>query len=142
MTVQRPAAQLAAKARVLGSPEAPRPNRRPRVFDMHPAVHLSVFGAWGVFVAILATAFMGPDLVVPAGILAVSVVALFATPALWGRVVPDEGGRRQSWAEFLDEGVDCITGRLTAGQALAQILVLPALLVGVALFFAILKATL
>jgi hypothetical protein len=38
--------------------------------------------------------------------------------------------------------VDCITGRLTAGQALAQIMVLPVLMVALAGVFAVIKATL
>jgi hypothetical protein len=39
------------------------------------------------------------------------------------------------------EGVECLTGRLTARQALAQILVLPGLMVSLALGFAAIKAT-
>ena len=140
MTVHQPIVQF-EDAIVHCAPPL-RPNRGERVFDLHPGVHFMVVGAWMAFVAILCTAFMGPDLVVPAAIVVVSVVALFVTPALWARVVPDDGLRRQSWAEFLHEGVECITGRLTAGQALAQIMTLPVLLVALALVMAIIKATL
>ena len=97
---------------------------------------------YGSFVAILAGAFMAPEMVIPAAILLVSVVALFLTPALWARVVPDDGLRRQSWSEFLREGVDTITGPLTAGQALAQILTLPVLIVALALAMVTIRAAL
>jgi Flp pilus assembly protein TadB len=140
MTVHQPIA-LFEEAVVHVAPPLRR-NRGERVFDLHPGVHAMVAGAWMTFVAILCTAFMGPDLIVPAAIVVISVVALFVTPALWARVVPDDGLRRQSWGEFLQEGVECITGRLTAGQALAQIMTLPVLLVGLALVMAIIKATL
>jgi hypothetical protein len=119
-----------------------RRNRGERVFDLHPGVHAMVIGLWMAFVLILCAAFMAPEMIVPAAIVVISVVALFLTPALWARVVPDDGLRRQSWAEFMSEGVECITGRLTAGQALAQIMTLPILLVGLALAMAAIKATL
>jgi hypothetical protein len=131
MTVHQPIA-LFEEAVVHAAPPLRR-NRGERVFDLHPGVHAMVVGAWMAFVGILCTAFMGPDLIVPAAIVVVSVVALFVTPALWARVVPNDGLGRQSWAEFLQEGVECITGRLTVGQALAQIMTLPVLLVGLAL---------
>ncbi len=119
-----------------------RRNRGERTFELHPAVHAMVIGAYLLFAGILCAAFMGKDLVIPAAIFAVGIASLFVTPALWARVRPDDGLRKQSWDEFMSEGVECITGRLTGGQALAQILTLPALMVGLALVFAIIKATL
>ena len=142
MAVHKPAAIIAEENRIVAAPAAARPNRGTRPFDLHPAVHLMVIGAWTAFVGILALAFMGPDLVVPAGIILVSVIALFLVPGSWGRLAPDDGVRKQSWAEFLEEGMECITGKLTCGQAMAQILTLPVLLLGMAMFFAALKATL
>jgi hypothetical protein len=56
--------------------------------------------------------------------------------------VPADERPLQSWTEFLQEGVECITGHPTARQALAQILVLPALMVSLAFAFAVIKATL
>jgi hypothetical protein len=142
MSKHIPAAELGTQARIVAAPAQPlRRNRGTRVFDIHPGVHLITAGAYFAFVAILAAAFMGPDLIVPAGIFVVGVAALFLTPALWARVVPDDGLRKQSWAEFMAEGVECITGRLTTGQALAQILTLPALIVTLALTMAAIKAS-
>ena len=139
MAVHHSPAELAEKAAIVA---APRRNRGERAFELHPAIHLMSIAAYLSFVLILTATFMGPDLVVGAGIVVVSVLALFLVPALWAQVVPDDGLRKQSWAEFLEEGVECITGRLTARQAMAQILTLPALLLGMGLFFAVLKATL
>ena len=140
MSIHLPAEQIRDQARVVEAPL--RRNRGERVFDLHPAIHLALAGAYGSFVAILASAFMGPQMVVPGAILLITVVALFLTPALWARVVPDDGLRRQSWAEFLREGVDTITGRLTAGQALAQILTLPALILALGLAMVGIRAAL
>jgi hypothetical protein len=138
VTVHQPIAQFAEQLR----PAPLRRNRGERTFELHPAVHAMIIGAYLVFAAILGTAFMGPDLVVPMGIVFVSIAALFITPGLWARVNPDDGLRKQSWGEFMVEGVECLTGYLTARQALAQILVLPGLMVSLALVFAVIKATL
>lgn len=139
MTVHQPIAQFEEMLR----PATPlRRNRGERTFDLHPAIHALTAGAYLAFVGILSAAFMGPDLIVPTAIFVIGVIALFATPALWTRVAPDDGVRKQSWGEFMAEGVECLTGMLTARQALAQILVLPALMVALALVFAIIRATL
>ncbi len=141
MSVRQPIEQLQERARIVPAPVLRR-KRGERTFELHPAIHLMLIGAYSSFVGILCMAFMGPDLIIPAAIVAISVVGLFLVPALWGRVAPDDGLRKQSWAEFMDEGVECITGRLTAGEAMAQILVLPALMIGLGVFMALVKATL
>jgi len=140
MTVHQPIAQFQENVRPVSAPL--RRNRGERTFDLHPAVHFMVIGTYVAFAAILCTAFMGKDLIVPAAIVFIGIASLFITPGLWARVNPDDGLRKQSWGEFLQEGVDCITGHLTAGQAMAQILVLPGLMVSLAMVFAVVKATL
>ncbi len=139
MSTHIPAREIETKARIVAAPLLR--NRGERVFDIHPAVHSALIGTYLAFAGILLATFMGKDLIVPAAIVLVGIVSLFVTPGLWARVAADDLPK-QSFAEFLQEGVDCITGRLTAGQALAQIMVLPALMVGLAMVFAIIKATL
>lgn len=138
MSIQFPVASFEEAIRTAAAPL--RRNRGERAFDLHPAIHALVIGAYFLFIAILTTAFMAPELVVPTAIFVVGVAALFITPALWAWVVPDDGAPKQSWGEFLQEGVDCHTGQLTANQALAQILVLPGLMVGLALVMATIRA--
>jgi hypothetical protein len=138
MTVHQPSALFEAQE----AESTVRRNRGERPFELHPAIHLMTIGAYATFVGTLAVTFMGPDLVVASGILLISVVALFGTPALWARIVPDDGVAKQSWKEFLQEGVECATGRLAASAAIAQILVLPALIVCLGFVFVIIKATL
>jgi hypothetical protein len=133
-------AQLQHIARIIPAPV--NRNRGDRAFDLHPAVHVMLVGAYLSFVGILATAFMGADLVIPTAIFVIGVVALFATPAMWARTLPEDGARKQSWAEFLQEGVECCTGKLTSNQALAQILILPAMLVSLGAAMVIIKTIL
>jgi hypothetical protein len=141
MTIHHPAEILVEKARIVPAP-ALRRNRHERAFDLHPGVHFMVIGAWMGFIAILLAAFMGPDLVVPAGICILGAASLFVTPGLWARVKGDDGLPRQSWSEFMSEGVETYTGHLKSKEALAQIMILPALLIGLALFMAAVKLSL
>ena len=142
MVVHQTRAALAEKARIAAAPADLRTSYGARPFDLHPAVHAVVIGAWFAFVGILCAAFMGPGLILPTAIFVIGVASLFVTPGLWARVAADDGRRKQSWSEFCEDGVQTHTGRLTAGEAMAQILVLPGLICGLAIFFAILKATL
>jgi Flp pilus assembly protein TadB len=142
MSIHIPADAIEARARLVAAPAAgsAAARRGQRVFDMHPAVHGLTVAAYALFATILCATFMAPEMLIPAAIVAVTVVALFATPGLWARVVPDDGKPKQSWAEFMDEGVDTITGRLSAGAAMAQILTLPALVVVLAIAMAVIRA--
>jgi len=136
MTVQEKAVEFEDRSR-----PATLRNRGDRPFDCHPAVHVMTIAAYSAFVGILAATFMGQHLVVPAGILAISIAALFGVPGLWAALSRNDT-RKQSWSEFLTEGMECLTGKLSAGAAMAQILVLPGLMVCLALVFVIIKATL
>ena len=140
MSIHQPLELLQQNARIVQAPV--RRNRHERTFDLHPAVHFMVIGSWLGFVAILCAAFMTPKLAIPAAIFFIGVVSLFLTPGLWARVKGDDGLPRGTWADFRREGVDCATGHLTSGEALAQIMTLPVLLVGVAIIMAVIKMTL
>lgn len=142
MAVHQSVAELRERARIAAAPADFRTSYGARPFDLHPAVHMMVIGAWFAFVGILCAAFMGPGLILPAAIFVVGVASLFVTPGLWARVAADDGRRKQSWSEFREDGMDCHTGHLTAGEAMAQIMVLPGLILGLAIFFAVLKITL
>lgn len=107
---------------------AVRPNRLPRTFDLHPAIFIGLFGTFTAFLLVMAAAFMTKELWIPFAIFFVYLGMYFGVPALWVRASRAEEGPRQTWAEFMDEGVDTATGHMTASTALAQIFVLPALL--------------
>lgn len=133
MTVHQPMAQFAEAI-------APRPNRAERVFGLPPVLHFATAGAYLLFVGTLCAAFMAPELVVPAAIIAISVVAMFVVPGLRERIEPNLGGRLPDWQDFRREGVDCQTGHLSAGEASVQVLMLPAMIVALGFVFVTIAA--
>lgn len=126
--------QAAARQPVL------RRNRAERVFDLHPALHVALFGGFAAFLGILAAGLMTRELIIPMAICFLFVAAAFATPALWARVAGERQGRTQTLGEFMEEGIDIATGHLGGGAAVAQVLILPVLLIGWALVIVTIKA--
>ena len=116
------------------------PNRAERTFGLHPALFVATIGSYFAFLAIMAAAFMNPDLIIPFAIFVAYLVMYFGVPGLWARVVGRPVGRFQSWAEFRSEGMDILTGHIGSGGAVAQVLVLPFLIVGFALAVAFIAA--
>jgi hypothetical protein len=117
-----------------------RRNRVPRTFDLHPAIFYGLLGTFVTFQVIMGIAFMTRELVVVFGICFAYLAMYFAVPAWWARVVPHKEGPRQSWAEFMREGIETGSGHLTGSAALAQIFTVPVLLVGWAVAVAVISA--
>ena len=54
---------------------------------------------------------------------------VYAVPGLWARMKPVESRTKPlSWIEFLDNGVDTMTGRTPASEAITLVMVLPFLI--------------
>lgn len=117
-----------------------RPNRVERVFDLHPALHVALFGGFFAYLGIMWAAFGNPELAIPFTIFVVFLAAAFIVPACWARVAEGQGPK-QSFAAFLEEGFACQTGRIGAGAAMVQVLIMPAMLVIWGLAVAIIAAT-
>lgn len=111
-----------------------RRNRADHVFDLHPALHIGLFAGFFAYLGLMWAAFGEKQLAIPFAIFAVFLAGAFIVPGWWARVVPDQGGRKPGWAEFIDEGFVCETGRQSAGGVMVQVLIMPAVLIGWGLF--------
>jgi hypothetical protein len=127
-----------APATIVPAPAA-RPNRTDRVFDLHPALHIATFGGFGVYVAIMWAAFGQKDLLISFAVFAVFIAAFFFVPAAWARI-DVRTGPFASWNDFMREGFDCLTGHLTARETIAQVLIMPAMLLLWGVSVAVIKA--
>ncbi|MDF7775673.1 hypothetical protein P1X14_10485 [Sphingomonas sp. AOB5] len=116
------------------------PNRTGRVFDLHPAIHVAVFGGFFAYLGIMWAAFGNAELAIPFVIFAVFLAGSFITPAMWARVSPNIGPKAD-WSKFLRDGFDCETGHLTARATMAQVLIMPAMLILWGLAIALIRAS-
>lgn len=114
-----------------------------RTFDLHPAIFALTFSAYIAYLGILALTFAeaDADIAIPFVIFAIFVVAGFGTPALWARIAPPPAGEAPSWATFMREGFECLTGHVSAKGAMVQVLIMPTMLLFWALAVTIIVAS-
>jgi hypothetical protein len=132
MSVHYPEPALRERATLVPAIAPRLSNRAERTFGLHPALFVATIGSYFAFLAIMAAAFMNPNLLIPFAIFVAYLVMYFAVPGLWARIAGRPVGRFQSWAEFRSEGMDILTGHISSGGAMAQVLALPFLVVGFA----------
>ena len=112
-----------------------------RTFGLPPALHIATAMLFLGFVTVLCAAFATPGLLLPYAVFVFFISAFFYVPAKWARMNPRESRTRAlSWAQFLDHGIDTMTGRTPASEATALVLTLPILIFGWAVAIAIIAA--
>jgi Flp pilus assembly protein TadB len=91
-------------------------------------LYVATVAAYMGFIAVMALALMNPGLVIPMAIFALFVVAGFGVPTVWVRMNPANDSRALTFYQFRHRGIETLTGRLSAGQASVQVLILPVLI--------------
>lgn len=131
---------MPAHAKAFANATPLRRNRADHVFDLHPALHVGLFAGFFAYLGLMWAAFGEAQLGIPFAVFAIFLAAAFAVPAWWARVVPDEGGRKPGWNEFLGEGMVCETGRQSARGVMVQVLIMPAMLIMWGAFLVVVRA--
>ncbi|MBA4048315.1 MAG: hypothetical protein C0476_07225 [Sphingomonas sp.] len=130
-----------ARATATQPPAAIGHNRRAgHVFDLHPMLHVAVFGSFFVYLGIMWAAFADPGLAIPFVIFMIFLAAFFVVPALWARIAAPVG-QVESWEDFRQQGISTASGWLSANDATVQVLTMPAMLILWGLAVAIIRAT-
>lgn len=123
---------MADYATVLAAPSAAdvrEPMQVDRSFELPSGLYMMTAACYLAFLAILSTAFASPGLIIPMAICVVLVAGFFGVPAVWTRMAPDSTKRPMAWNQFSSRGIATVTGRLSAGEATVQMLILPVLIV-------------
>lgn len=114
--------------------------RAGHVFDLHPSLHVAVFGSFFVYLGIMWTAFADPGLAIPFVIFVFFLAAFFVVPALWVRIAAPVG-QVESWEDFRRQGINIGSGWLSANDATVQVLTMPVMLILWGLAVAVIRAT-
>ena len=123
---------IADQANVVAVPRAAEvlaPVQVDRSFELPSGLYAVTAACYLAFLAILATGFASSGLIVPMAICVVFIIGFFGVPAAWTRMAPDSAKRSMAWSQFSRRGIATLTGRLTAGEATVQMLILPVLVV-------------
>jgi hypothetical protein len=110
-----------------------------RNFGLPTALYGATIACYLGFLLIVGTAFANPVLALPLAIIVFLIAAFFGVPAMWTRLKGNTS-EPETLGEFEAHGIMTNTGRLTAGEASAQVLVLPVLLVCWGLAIAVIAA--
>ncbi|MGN6357309.1 MAG: hypothetical protein ACTHLU_07485 [Novosphingobium sp.] len=99
-----------------------------RTFELPTGIYVATAGLYLGFIGVMAATFGNAGLAIPLVIFALFVVAGFGTPALWARMNPAKTRGALTFGQLESRGIVTATGRLGAGAAAAQVLVLPVLI--------------
>lgn len=98
-----------------------------RSFELPRGLYGATVGCYLGFLAVMAAGLATPGLIIPMVIFAFFIVAGFGLPTIWMRMEPPHRSRNLSWARLVSEGIATHTGRVSARDAAAQVLILPVL---------------
>ena len=98
-----------------------------RSFELPKALYVATAGLYLGFLAVMAIGLSSPGLIIPLTICAVFIVMATGVPAIWARMKPSNPVSSMAWDRFRRQGIMTQTGRLSSGEAAAQMLVLPVL---------------
>ena len=99
-----------------------------RTFELPRRLYAATVALYLGFLAVMAAGFSSSGLVIPMAIFALFIIAGFGVPAIWAKMKPEHTSRSMTWGRFQDKGIMTATGRLSAREASAQMLILPILI--------------
>ena len=127
MSVRLDPKQLVAARELVPGPDAPRACTD-RDFNLPTALHAGFFGLFLAYLGVMWIGFGNPGLAVPMAIFVFFTVAFYVVPMLWSTMAGPTSTRSMALDTLLANGVDTLTGRTSGGAAVAQVMVLPVLI--------------
>ncbi|MFC3173182.1 hypothetical protein ACFOD9_02835 [Novosphingobium bradum] len=121
--------------------DAPVQTRVDRSFELPASLYGVTVACYLGFLALMSVLFMNGELVLPMVVIVFSIVAGFGLCRQWAAMKPGNDSRTLTPGQFANRGVQTLSGRLTAAEASAQVLILPVLLmcwgVAIAVIYAV-----
>lgn len=96
-------------------------------FELPSGLYIAMASLFAGFVGVLGLSFRGGHMAVVYGVIFAFIAAFFAIPAIFPAMAPDRK-KALSWSTFRIRGIDTATGRTSAGEATALVLLLPFLI--------------
>lgn len=98
-------------------------------FELPAGVYAASLGCFVTFLATMVVGFGNPELGILMAIFGVFFAGFYGIPVLFVKESPEGTNKALTWGQFKSRGIMTLTGRLPASEALAQVLVLPVLIV-------------
>ena len=130
-------AELAAFAHVAVAPAQTKCNR---TFELPAALYGLTVACYLGFLALMSVLFMNAELVLPMAAFVISIVGGFGLGYKWVAMKPGNDNPTLTLGQFSNRGIQTLSGRLTAAEASAQVLILPVLILGWGVAIAVIYA--
>jgi len=130
-------AELNSVAQVTDSPAHHRVNRS---FELPVMLYGVTVACYLGFLVVMSLLFMNAELVLPMAAFVISIVGGFGLGYKWVAMKPDHADGTLTTGQFVNRGIQTLSGRLTAAEASAQVLILPVLLFAWGLIIAVIAA--
>lgn len=108
--------------------QLPQPLTVDRSFELPAGLYVATASLYLGFLATMAIGLATPGLAIPIAICVVFVTMFFSVPGLWARMNPANPVKAMTWQRLRQRGIATLTGRLSAGEAAVQMLILPVLI--------------
>lgn len=127
-------------AEVAAVTDQPAKTRVDRNFGLPTGLYAITVGLYVSFLGLMAMLFLNPELLIPMVLFVGFVLFAFGLAGYWAGMNPDNDTKPLSWGQFVSRGIQTLSGPLTAGEASAQVLILPGLIVAWGLAIVVIAA--
>jgi len=120
--------------------DAPARHTVDRTFEVPTGLYVATVSLYLGFIGLMATIFVDRDTAIPMVLFAGFVIAFFGLPYIWTKMAPGTASKALTWGQMQARGIQTLSGHLTAGEAAAQVLILPVLIMAWGLAIAVIVA--
>lgn len=99
-----------------------------RTFGLPSGLHATFYGLFLAYLAVMGLGFAHPEMILPMAIFVIFTVGFYVVPMMWAVMKPDNESRAMNMGELLGRGIETNTGHSSGSAAIAQVLVLPVLI--------------
>lgn len=132
--------QGAELARIAEVSAAPVRTRVDRNFGLPTGLYVATVALYLAFMGVMTSLFLNPSLAIPLVVMVGFIIVAFGLAGMWTTMQPDNDTSPLSWGQFSSRGIQTLSGHLTAGEASAQVLILPVLILVWGLAIAVIVA--
>jgi hypothetical protein len=137
MSQQIAQGQLTALAQLADAPVQTRVNR---TFELPPYLYGVTVACYLGFLVLMSGLFMNGEMVLPMAAFVISIVGGFGLGYKWVAMNPGNDTPTLTGGQFAHRGIQTLSGRLTAAEASAQVLILPVLILAWGVAIAVIYA--
>lgn len=116
--------------RIASITDAPARTKVDRNFGLPTGLYVATVALYLAFLGLMTTLFANGELAIPLAVMAGFIVLFFGLCGLWTKMKPENDTHPMTWGQLSARGIETLSGRLTASEAAAQVLILPVLILG------------